>query len=318
MLGILAAGAAQGAANASNMNVQAQNQVEMQSMQHGRDLERDALREEFLNKRFDKEVAIKREDAKAAGALRDREYERNLADSRVDTESQRGFQREILGVTEGNKLKMHNDRMGLLKSKLDASSAKSGEAVRKAQSPIGKEAQDYMDMGLADNDHDAFRMAARSRAGEIVMANPMNMTKEPAELVALVNDYAAKLYPKMNEGGGVGVEPAADTVDYMVDPNTGQLVNKRATQSQPKQQGEQRNTRPTIKGAPVYEDVIPRDIPMNVIGDHGLQRKNVNPKTGASLDHKSGYLLLNKIDPKTGKMLTIKVDPITGDIVESL
>ena len=87
MLGILAAGAAQGAANASNMNVQAQNQVEMQNMQHGRDLERDALREEFLNKRFDKEVAIGRENAKAAGALRDQEYQRNRADKLVDDEA---------------------------------------------------------------------------------------------------------------------------------------------------------------------------------------------------------------------------------------
>jgi hypothetical protein len=87
MLGILAAGAAQGAANASNMNVQAQNQVEMQNMQHGRDLERDALREEFLNKRFDKEVAIGRENAKAAGALRDQEYRRNRADKLVDDEA---------------------------------------------------------------------------------------------------------------------------------------------------------------------------------------------------------------------------------------
>ena len=100
MLGILAAGAAQGAANASNMNVQAQNQVETQSTQHGRDLERDALREEFLNKRFDKEVAIVRENAKAAGALRDREYERNRADKLVDNDAKHKQAIEIEGFKD--------------------------------------------------------------------------------------------------------------------------------------------------------------------------------------------------------------------------
>lgn len=98
--GILMAGGAQGLANASNMNVQAQNQVEMQSMQHGRDLERDALREEFLNKRFDKEVAIGRENAKAAGALRDQEYQRNRADKLVDNDAKHKQAIEIEGFKD--------------------------------------------------------------------------------------------------------------------------------------------------------------------------------------------------------------------------
>lgn len=101
--GILAAGAAQGAANASNMNVQAQNQVETQNMQHGRDMQRDALREEYLNKRFDKEVSMKREDAKAAGALRDMEYQRNRADKRVDGEAEFGRKMQLEGVKESGR-----------------------------------------------------------------------------------------------------------------------------------------------------------------------------------------------------------------------
>lgn len=101
--GILAAGAAQGAANASNMNVQAQNQVEMQNMQHGRDVQRDALREEYLNKRFDKEVSMKREDAKAAGALRDMEYQRNREDKRVDGETEFGRKLQLEGIKESGR-----------------------------------------------------------------------------------------------------------------------------------------------------------------------------------------------------------------------
>lgn len=78
-LGILAAGAAQGAAHASNMNVQAQNQLEMGQ-------QREALREAFLNRRFDKELAVSRENSKAAGLLREQEYQRNRADKLTDAE----------------------------------------------------------------------------------------------------------------------------------------------------------------------------------------------------------------------------------------
>lgn len=102
-LGILAAGAAQGAANASNMNVQAQNQLEMQDMQHGRDLQRDALREEFLNRRFDKEVAIGRENAKAAGILRDMEYQRNRADKQADSEAEFKRRLQLEGIKESGR-----------------------------------------------------------------------------------------------------------------------------------------------------------------------------------------------------------------------
>jgi hypothetical protein len=93
MLGILAAGAAQGAANASNMNVQAQNVLEI-------DQNREALREEYLNRRFDKELAVGRENAKAAGALRDMEYQRNRADKQVDNEAKHKQAIEIEGYRD--------------------------------------------------------------------------------------------------------------------------------------------------------------------------------------------------------------------------
>lgn len=99
-LGILAAGAAQGAANASNMNVQAQNQLGIEDARHGRDMQRDALREEYLNKRFDKEVAIGRDNAKAAGALRDMEYQRNRADKIVDNDAKHKQAIEIEGFKD--------------------------------------------------------------------------------------------------------------------------------------------------------------------------------------------------------------------------
>ncbi len=124
--GILAAGAAQGAANASNMNVQAQNQVEAQDLQHGRDLQRDALREEYLNKRFDKEVSMKREDAKAAGALRDMEYQRNRADKLSDSGIEHDRRLQLEGVKESGRNARADKRIAAMKVNGEAGGSGSG------------------------------------------------------------------------------------------------------------------------------------------------------------------------------------------------
>lgn len=166
MLGILAAGAAQGAANASNMNVQAQNQVEMQNMQHGRDLERDALREEFLNKRFDKEVAIGRENAKAAGALRDQEYQRNRADKMVDDEAKHKQAITLEGFKDKRSAASNATR--LQAAALRSKGAEGGGTGKGLQLPNGetftpnspeyKLAVDIVKSGVTDDLHEAINI----------------------------------------------------------------------------------------------------------------------------------------------------------------
>lgn len=160
MLGILAAGAAQGAANASNMNVQAQNQLEMQNMQHGRDLERDALREEFLNKRFDKEVAIGRENAKAAGALRDQEYQRNRADKLSDSDAEHGRRLQLEGVKESGRNARADKRIAAMKVNGEASKGITLENGKQfvPSSPEYKLAMDMVNSGEYDNINDAIRV----------------------------------------------------------------------------------------------------------------------------------------------------------------
>jgi len=163
--GILAAGAAQGAANASNMNVQAQNQVEMQGLQHGRDLQRDALREEYLNKRFDKEVSMKREDAKAAGALRDMEYQRNREDKRVDGETEFGRKMQLEGVKESGRNARADKRIAAMKSvsgEVGGGSSKglqlpNGETFT-PNSPEYKLAVDIVKSGVTDDLHEAINI----------------------------------------------------------------------------------------------------------------------------------------------------------------
>lgn len=72
LLGMMAAGGAIGARNASNQNVAAQNQLEIENA-------REQLREEYLNRRFDKElekakeIGTQRAEAEKAKSIRDSE-----------------------------------------------------------------------------------------------------------------------------------------------------------------------------------------------------------------------------------------------------
>ena len=71
LLGILAAGGAMGARDASNASVRAQNELEISNA-------REMMREEFLNRRFDRELDVARENAKAQAAQNELKYQRDL------------------------------------------------------------------------------------------------------------------------------------------------------------------------------------------------------------------------------------------------
>lgn len=164
-LGILAAGAAQGAANASNMNVQAQNQVEAQDLQHGRDMQRDALREEYLNKRFDKEVAINQENAKAAGALRDMEYQRNRADKIVDNDAKHKQAIEIEGFKDKRTAASNATRLQAAALRAKASGGEGGKGLQlpsgetfTPNSPEYKLAVDIVKSGLTNDLNEAINI----------------------------------------------------------------------------------------------------------------------------------------------------------------
>ena len=163
--GLLMAGGAQGLANASNMNVQAQNQVELGGIQHGRDLQRDALREEFLNKRFDKEVAIGKENAKAAGALRDMEYQRNREDKRVDGEAEFGRRLQLEGVKESGRNARADKRIAAMKVNGEAGGSGSSKGLQlpngetfTPNSPEYKLAVDIVKSGVTDDLHEAINI----------------------------------------------------------------------------------------------------------------------------------------------------------------
>ena len=68
---MLAAGGAMSARDASNASTRAQNELEIGSA-------KERIREEFLNRRFDRELDVARENAKAQAAQNELKYQRDL------------------------------------------------------------------------------------------------------------------------------------------------------------------------------------------------------------------------------------------------
>lgn len=114
-LGMMAAGAAMGARDASNNTVRAQNELEIGNA-------KEQLREEYANKKFDKELEISKENTKAAGLLKDKEYQRNRVDKQTDSETEYKRKMELENVKESGR----NTRSNQSISAADARSKASG------------------------------------------------------------------------------------------------------------------------------------------------------------------------------------------------
>lgn len=223
LLGMLAAGAAIGARDASNKSVAAHNQLEMQNA-------RESLRQQFYDRNYTRQRADQVADREAAGRAEDRIYSRNRADKVADTESAREFQKGLLNLTEGNKMKMHNERMALGRDKLNqAKQAASGISgmqqggLVKMQSTIGKEAQDYVASGQVKDFNEGFKLAAQKQAASIILGNPMNTMLPTEKLTAAIKDLADQLYSNGMSTGQATQESGASSTIRKFNPKTGTI-----------------------------------------------------------------------------------------------
>ena len=100
LLGFLAAGAAMGARDASNNSVRALNEMELARARNGMEMDREALRMKYEERRYQQQ----REDAKEAGKakmqLEEARYQRTRADKLVDRESENKLKLQIEGMKE--------------------------------------------------------------------------------------------------------------------------------------------------------------------------------------------------------------------------
>ena len=108
LLGMLAAGGAMGARDASNASVRAQNELEISNA-------REMMREEFLNRRFDKELELGKIKAKSDIDRDKIKYE----NERIDKEAQREHEIKKLGLLGQNRLDVEAARNAGANARLD-------------------------------------------------------------------------------------------------------------------------------------------------------------------------------------------------------
>lgn len=192
-LGMMAAGAAVGARNASNMDVQAQNQMEMERIRSNIDIDREALRQKYLDKKFAQQSEIGAQQFKAKALLDESRYQRERQDKLSDSEANRKHQLELEGIKESGRNSRFNQRQSLLKEK-GSSGPKSASCDVKASSPIGKATQDLVRLGLAPDNKTAYEMAMKLDIVKAAQQNPMNKFSDD-ELLNSVNRLTRGLYP---------------------------------------------------------------------------------------------------------------------------
>lgn len=127
LLGMLAAGGAMGARDASNASVRAQNELEIGNA-------RERLREEFLNRQFDKQMEMNKETNKAIAQQADIKYQRDMQDKQAQREHEMS-------------------KTGLLnKGRLDAESERNAGANARLDRRLALEKEKINSKGAAAND----------------------------------------------------------------------------------------------------------------------------------------------------------------------
>lgn len=223
ILGMMVAGGAQGLANASNQNVQAQNQLEMENIRGNREDQREALRQKYLERNFNLQRADRKEQMAAQVQLDEKNYKRDRADKVSDTDTEHKQRLELTGMTQAGadrrsaaSISAANKRAEL---RANASGGRGG--AEGAQSSQGKLIQDLMDLKLADTPEAAYNLVNRSEFLRAALQNPMARLSAD-KLVDEVDKLTRGLGSP--RGGLLNSDPAASGASFELDPRTGKLV----------------------------------------------------------------------------------------------
>lgn len=228
LLGMLAAGGAVGAMQGSNMNVQAQNQLEMENMRANREDSRDALRQQYLDKQFNATREDNKAAAKYAAQAKEVDYQRGRADKTSDADLKHKQALEISGMTEAGR----NSRAAANNaSRMAAAASKAGGAgggdseFGKMDSNLGRTLGDIMRLKLADNPQDAYKLYTSLDIVAAAQKNPMNKFDDKTLLDSVGRLTRGLIPSKPGEGllnGGGAQSPIAGT--FVLDPKTGKLI----------------------------------------------------------------------------------------------
>lgn len=190
LLGMLAAGAAKGAQNASNMNVDAINKVEMMQIQGQSMANAAAIKAKYAEMQFQRKTDFAREQSEANRQHDMDKADKSLAARKELADSRLSAQMKVEGIKQGNrvameKLRQSNKTGGIL-----------AEGDYKYMSSEGRLARDMVQAGKAANEAEAFDEISRQKLLRGVANN--NFIQSPEQLMEFENKYkAAKGTPKV-------------------------------------------------------------------------------------------------------------------------
>ena len=197
LLGMLAAGGAMGARDASNASVRAQNELEVGNA-------RERLREEFLNRQFDKQMEINKETNKARAQQADIKYQRDMEDK----QAQREHEIKKTGLLGQNRLEAEDRRNAGANARLDRRLAVEREKIN---AKGGAATNDDLYVTLKDGRKYLPQTNQEKEARTLVMTNP-GISYE--EAIRSINERDL-LRPAMSVPGTFTSSKAVDTARNM-------------------------------------------------------------------------------------------------------
>lgn len=170
LLGMLAAGGAMGARDASNATVRAMNEMEMRQQNNNMEMDRERLRQQYLDKRYGQERADNMEMAKGKAMLDERNYQRNRENKLADDEISHKRKLEIEDKRESGRTSRSNAKIAAMKDSLSTGTKGGGSGIELADGTIfspndadSKSAVNLVRLGLAKDIPDAYQKIYASK-----------------------------------------------------------------------------------------------------------------------------------------------------------
>lgn len=170
LLGMLAAGAAMGARDASNNSVRALNELELSRARNGMEMDREALRMKYEEKRYQQQRDDSKEANKAKMVFDEAKYQRDRSDKLSDRETENKMKMQIEGMKESGRNARFGQRQSLLRenAKAGGGSAQGGIQLEDGSTFVpndadSKNAVNLVKLKLADNLQDAYQKIYASK-----------------------------------------------------------------------------------------------------------------------------------------------------------
>lgn len=228
LLGMLGAGAAMGARDASNATVKAMNEMEIRQGQNDMEMNREQLRQQYLDKKYGQQRQDNIDMAKNKAILDESNYNRNRKNKVADDELNHGRKMEIENKKESGRNARSNNTIAAMKERSSSggSSGKAGGSsitlddgtVFTPNDADSKNAANLVQLGLAKDMKDAY---LKIHASRYTSAAASSINGIRSGTVEESQNMSNKLF------GGNGQQQNSATggdVTYNLDPKTGKLI----------------------------------------------------------------------------------------------